>query len=66
MSEGVPIGQEPLMEKSGADCRLERIQGGAAWGGVGWQRREEELIQQTGTECPSYASPVGDRGGQPS
>ena len=67
VSEGVPIGQEPLKGKSGADCRLlkgyrEELHGVQRAG----QRRVEELIQQTGTECPPYASPVGDRDGQPS
>lgn len=47
VSEGVPIGQEPLKGKSGADCRLlkgyreelHRVE----WAG---QRREEELISK--------------------
>lgn len=47
VSEGVPIGQEPLKGKSGADCKLlkgyrEELHG-VEWAG---QRREEELISK--------------------
>ena len=57
VSEGVPIGQEPLMGKSGADCRLERIQGGAARGGVGWAEERRRVNSANRYRVPFLRQP---------
>lgn len=57
VSEGVPIGQEPLMEKSGAVCRLERIQGGAARGGVGWAEERRRVNSANRYTVPFLCQP---------